>query len=201
MMAEEEAYLELEMVVSAVQEIQGDPKKLSKVHSCANWLLWKAAMEKEIATLKCVDTWTTVSRPTGRNIVGSKWVYRIKEKSDGSIDKYKARLVVHGFTQVYREDYYNTFSPVAKLSSFWTILALTAHFNWEINSFDFNSAYLNSELDADEEIYMQEPPSYEGQGVDAMKHLRKSLYGLKQAGWKWYDALVCVLADLGFQAT
>jgi hypothetical protein len=74
-------------------------------------------------------------------------------------------------------------------------------FNWEIDSFDFNGAYLNGKLDADEEIYMQEPPGYEGQGVDSVKCLRKSLYGLKQAGCKWYDALVCALADLGFQVT
>jgi hypothetical protein len=80
-------------------------------------------------------------------------------------------------------------------------LALAACFNWEIDSFDFNGAYLNGKLDADEEIYMQEPPSYEGQGVDSVKHLRKSLYGLKQAGQKWYDALVHALADLGFQVT
>jgi hypothetical protein len=103
--------------------------------------------------------------------------------------------------QIYGQDYYDTFSLVAKLSSFYTILALAACFNWEINSFNFNGAYLNGKLDTDEEIYMQEPPSYEGQGVDVVKHLRKSLYRLKQAGWKWYNALVCVLTDLGFQVT
>jgi hypothetical protein len=80
-------------------------------------------------------------------------------------------------------------------------LGLAACFNWEIDSFNFNGAYLNSELDADEEIYMQEPPGYEGQGVDSVKHLRKLLYGLKQAGRKWYDTLVRALTDLGFQVT
>jgi hypothetical protein len=117
-MAEEEAYSELEMVASAIQEVQGDPKTLSEARSHADWLLWKAAMENEIATLERTGTWTTVPRPTGRNIVGSKWVYRIKCKLDSSVDKYKARLVACSFTQVYGEDYYNTFSPVAKLSSF-----------------------------------------------------------------------------------
>jgi hypothetical protein len=118
MMAEEEAYLELDMVISVIQEVQGDPKTLSKACSHADWPLWKAAMEKEIAMLKCTGTWTTVPRPIGRNIVGSKWVYQIKRKLDSSIDKYKARFIAHGFTQVYREDYYNTFLLVAKLSSF-----------------------------------------------------------------------------------
>ena len=111
-MAEELAYQEPKMVTSAVQEVQGDPKTLSEACSRTDWPLWKAAMEKEIAMLECTGTWTTVPRPSGRNVVGSKWVYRIKHKSDGSVDKYKARLVVCGFTQVYGEDYYDTFSPV-----------------------------------------------------------------------------------------
>jgi hypothetical protein len=78
---------------------------------------------------------------------------------------------------------------------------LAAHFNWEIESFDFTGAYLNSELDADEEIYMQPPPRYKGQGPDKVKRLRKLLYRLKQAGCKWYNALSRALANLGFHTT
>jgi hypothetical protein len=61
---------------------------------------------------------------------------------------------------------------------------LAAYFNWEIESFNFTGAYLNGKLDADKEIYMQPPPGYEGQGPNKVKRLRKSLYGLKQAGHK-----------------
>ena len=110
-------------------------------------------MDREIVTLEHAETWKTVPRPYGRNIVGSKWVFRIKRNADGSIEKYKARLVAHGFTQVFSEDYYDTFSPVAKLSSFQAVLALAARNNWEIESFDFNGAYLNGELEEDKEIY------------------------------------------------
>ena len=78
-------------------------------------------------------------------------------------------------------DYYNTFSPVTKLASFCSILALAAWLDWDIKSFDFNGAYLNGELDEDEEIYMQAPPRYEDQGEHSVKRLKKSLYGLKQA--------------------
>ena len=106
--------------------------------------------------------------------------------------------MAHGFTQVFSEDYYDTFSPVAKLQSFRAILALAVCFDWEIESFNFTSAYLNGKLDAEEEIYMQPPPRYEGQGPDKVKRLRKLLYGLKQAGCKWYDALSHALANLGF---
>jgi Reverse transcriptase (RNA-dependent DNA polymerase) len=158
-------------------------------------------MDCKIATLECTGTWATVPRPPGKNIIGLKWVFRIKHNTDGSVEKYKARLVARGFTQVFSEDYYDTFSPVAKLSSFRTILALAVCHDWDIESFDFNSAYLNGKLGEDEEIYMQLPPRYEGQGEDMVKRLQKSLYGLKQAGRKWYDALTHALIDLGFCVT
>ena len=90
MTAEEQAYTKPKMVASAVQEIQGDPKTLNKARSRANWPLWKAAMEKEIAMLERAGTWSTIPRLPGRNVVGSKWVFQIKCKSDGSINKYKA---------------------------------------------------------------------------------------------------------------
>ena len=84
-----------------------------------------------------------------------------------------------------------------KLTSFRIILAIAVHYNWDIESFNFNGVYLNGELDANEEIYMQAPPGYKS-NVHTVKHLRKSLYGLKQAGRQWYDTLVRTLTNLGF---
>lgn len=84
-----------------------------------------------------------------------------------------------------------------KLSTFCTILMLAMQQNWDIDSFDFNGAYLNSKLGENENIYMQNLPSYNS-GQDTVKHLKKSLYGLKQAGRKWYNMLKCTLADLDF---
>jgi hypothetical protein len=118
-------------------------------------------MDREIATLEAAGMWTEVPRPSDKNVVGSKWVFRIKRKADGTIDRYKARLVARGFTQIYGVDYFTTYSPVAKLTSFRTILAIAAHHNWEIKSFDFIGAYLNGELDANEELYMQALPGYD----------------------------------------
>lgn len=116
------------------------------------------------------------------------------------MDKYKARLVACGFTQIYGVDYFTTFSPVAKLSSFHTIIAITACNNWDIESFDFNRAYLNSELDDNEEIYMYPAPGYESDS-DLVKQLCKLLYRLKQVGHKWYDTLLHALANLGFSVS
>jgi hypothetical protein len=189
-----------DVVAAAVQDTVGDPRSLSEARSRADWPLWKAAMDRELETLESAGTWSTVSRPAGKNVVGSKWVFRLKRKADGSIDKYKARLVAQGFTQVHGVDYFDTYSPVAKLTSFRVILALAARLDWEIESFDFNGAYLNGELGEGEEIFMQPPPGYAG-AAGTVKKLHKSLYGLKQAGRKWYDALCRALADLGFRVS
>ena len=116
------------------------------------------------------------------------------------MDKYKARLIAQGFTQIYRVDYFEMFSPVAKLSSFCPILALAVHFDWDAECFDFNGAYLNGELNDNEEIYMYSPPGYDTDR-NTVKQLCKLLYGLKQAGRKWYETLLRALADLGFSVS
>ncbi|THG92494.1 hypothetical protein EW026_g8421 [Hermanssonia centrifuga] len=91
------------------------------------------------------------------------------------------------------------FAPVAKLSSIRLILAIAARNGWDIQSFDFNSAYLNSTLDDDEVIYLEQPPDFaEKDPKNYVLRLRKALYGLKQGGRKWYEHLCIALADLGF---
>ncbi len=170
-------------IAATLEEVQDDPKTLHEAQSWLDWQRWKEAMEKEMDTLQKAGTWATVPWPCDKNIVGSKWVFHVKRKADGSIDKYKAWLVAKGFMQVYGVDYFDTYSPVAKLSSIRLILALAARHDWEVKSFDFNSAYLNGELSDKEEIFMQEPLGYETkEGGPSVKRLLKSLYGLKQAG-------------------
>jgi hypothetical protein len=121
---------------------------------CEDWPSWKEAMDHEISSLEQARTWTMDLHPTRKNVVGCKWVFRLKRKVDGSIDKYKAHLVARGFTQIYGINYYNTYSLVMHLTSFCLILAIAACNNWEVEAFNFNSAYLNGKLDVDEEIYM-----------------------------------------------
>ena len=190
-----------EVIANAIQETEGDPKTVPQARSRSDWPSWKDAMDSEMASLERALTWTSVPRPPGKNVVGSKWVFRLKHKADGSMDKYKARVVARGFTQIVGVDFYDTYSPVARLESFRVLLALAARFDWEIEAFDFNSAYLNGELGPDEEIYMEEPPGYETSGGGTVLRLRKALYGLKQAGRKWYEALSSALADIGFRVS
>src|ERR1700675_1041395 len=165
-----------------------------------DWPKWQEAIKVELATLKAASTWTVVKRPENTNVVDSKWVFRIKKNSAGEIEKYKARLVARGFTQIHGVDYYETFAPVAKLASVRTILAIAARNNWEVDVFDFHGAYLNGKLEDGEDIYMEQPPEYETADCDAfVLKLKKALYGLKQGGRKWYDTLCRTLAKLGLR--
>jgi hypothetical protein len=81
-------------------------------------------MDRKIKTLEDAGSWTTVPKPPGKNIVGSKWVFCIKRKANGTIEKYKARLVARRFTQRLGIDYFDTFSPMVRLASFRATLAM-----------------------------------------------------------------------------
>jgi hypothetical protein len=107
-------------IAVAIQDTQGDPKSLNETQLCLDWPSWEKAMGSEINMLWCAGTWDTMPHPAGKNIVGCKWVYRIKQKADSTINKYKAQLVACRFTQIYGVNYFNMFLPMAKLVSIHT---------------------------------------------------------------------------------
>ena len=93
--------------------------------------------------------------PRGKKPVGCKWVFIVKYKVDGTVERYKARLVVKGFTQTYDIDYTETFAPVAKLNTIRVLLSLVANLDWPLHQFDIKNAFLNGELE--EEVFMMLP--------------------------------------------
>ena len=99
-----------------------------------------------------------VDLPSRKTAIGYKWVYKIKTRSNGTIDRYKARLVARGFTQEYEIDYEETFAPVARLSSIRTLIVVSMAHKWPLFQMNVKNAFLNGELS--KEVYMKLPPGY-----------------------------------------
>lgn len=158
--------------------------------------MWKQAIENEIIALKANGTWVEEVPPQGTNIVTSKWVFKVKYHSDGSVDKFKARLVARGFSQKYGVDYEDTFAPTVKFDTLRFFLAIVAIENLECHQVDVNNAFTESLLK--ENIYMSPPPGIE-LPPRMMLHILRSLYGLKQAARDWHQRCVQELLKLGFR--
>ena len=135
-----------------------------------------------------------VDLPPGKKAVGSKWVFKLKKLSDGSIDCFKARVVARGFTQKAGIDFTETFAPVLRFSTLRVLLAITAMEDLELDQVNFKSTYLNGEIE--EEVYIELPDGYkEG---DKVGRLNKANYGTRQGGNCWHAKLDQVFHHMGF---
>lgn len=141
-------------------------------------------MDDEYSSLIKNGTWSLCNLPRDRRTISCKWVFRLKHRTNGEIDKYKARLVARGFTQKRGFDYNETYSPTAKLTTFRILLAIANHFGYHVHQMDVRCAFLNGQLD--EEIYMSQPEGF-GDGATRVCKLGRSLYGLKQASRMWNE--------------
>jgi transposase InsO family protein len=160
----------------------GDPLTLKEALSRDNAGRWQAAAQAEYDSLQKAGTYELVPLPPGRTAIGCKWVFKTKP------DKLKARLVAKGYTQRLGVDYEETYAPVVRYSSLRGLLAMAAQHDWEIHHMDVKTAYLNGTLD--EEIYMEQPEGFRAPGKEHMVcRLKKSLYGLKQAGRSWHRTI------------
>lgn len=158
--------------------------------------VWNKAMATEVDTLEINKTWDLCDLPPNKTALGSQWVYKTKFNSDGSVERYKARLVALGNNQVEGEDYTETFAPVVKMTTVRTLLRLVAANQWEMYQMDVHNAFLHGDLD--EEVYMKLPPGFRHSHPDKVCRLRKSLYGLKQAPRCWFKKLSDSLLKFGF---
>ncbi|CAM8880470.1 unnamed protein product [Rhodiola kirilowii] len=115
-------------------------------------------MKTEIAALERNNTWLITDLPHNQSVIDCKWIFRIKLKSDGSIEHYKAHVVAKGFTQVEGIDYSETFAPVAKMISVRCLLTVAAIKQWPIFQLDVVNAFLHGSLD--KEVYMRLPTGF-----------------------------------------
>lgn len=124
-------------------------------------------------------------------------MFRIKRKSDGSIQHYKGELVILGNTQAEGLDYGETFAPVAKMVTILTLLFVASACKWEIHQMDIHNAFLYG--DSKEDVYMRLPPRFSKGKEEKVCHLKKSLYGLKQASCCWFAKLISALKYCEFR--
>ena len=115
-------------------------------------------MKQELDAMHNNNTWSMVKLPTSKQPSGYRWIYKVKYNLDGSVSRYKARLVAQGFTQQAGIDYLETFSLVAKLTTVRVLLSIAALKKWHLLQLDINNAFINGGLF--EEVYMQLPLGY-----------------------------------------
>ncbi|XP_071679982.1 uncharacterized protein [Lolium perenne] len=119
---------------------------------------WCNAMMEELEALKKNKTWELTDLPKGKNTVGCKWIYSVKQNAEGKVERYKARLVARGYSQTYGIDYDETFAPVAKMSTVRILISCAANFGWPLHQLDVKNAFLHGDLQ--EEVYMEMPPGF-----------------------------------------
>ncbi|GJW41995.1 zinc finger, CCHC-type containing protein [Tanacetum coccineum] len=177
--------------------IEEDPRTYDEAMQSRDAAFWKEAIDDEIGSIMENNTWVLSDLPPGCKPLGCKWIFKRKMKVDGTIDKFKARLVIQGFRQKEGIDYFDTYAPVARITTIRLLLALAAIHNLVIHQMDVKTAFLNGDLD--EEVYMKQPEGFVMPGNEhKVCKLVKSLYGLKQAPKQWHQKFDEVVLSSGF---
>ncbi|KAH9656702.1 hypothetical protein KPL70_022787 [Citrus sinensis] len=144
--------------VPLLLNIEKDPKTFSEAMSSRDASFWREAVNDEMDSIMSNQTWVLVDLPPGSQPISSKWVFRRKYNNDGSLQTFKARLVAKGFKQRNGIDYFDTYAPVARLTSIRVLFAIASLNNLYVHQMDVKTAFLNGDLD--EEIYMEQPEGF-----------------------------------------
>ncbi|KAE8219765.1 hypothetical protein CF319_g6604 [Tilletia indica] len=187
-------------VLEPEEAAYGDPRTVREAMERPDREHWLEAMHKEVKSHITRGTWRVVKSFGKANLISSKWVLRLKKNADGSIQKYKARLVARGFTQVEGVDFDETFAPTSRLQNMRLLCALAVSLGMDIHQIDYETAYLNAKLK--NEIFMLPPDGMDLLGYDLLPddalELMLALYGLKQSGHEWHRVLKEALNTIGF---
>jgi hypothetical protein len=191
----------IDMSFNAIQELLRDepltvPKHRHEAQKHRHWDDFKKAEIKELEGIAAHGTFKEVICPPDRTPITCRWVYDIKRKKNGEIDRFKARLVVQGFKQREGIDFQKTFSSTTQIRTFRVFVATAIQHDWEITAYDISNAYLNAPMDT--ELYMKWPPGYPSENKDTVIQLIKGLYGTRQSGRLWQQCLYEALRELGF---
>ncbi|CAM8988449.1 unnamed protein product [Rhodiola kirilowii] len=189
---------DIEYQYSYCYHIDDDPRTYDEAMKSQDVSFWKEAINDEMDSIIGNNTWILSDFPPGCKPLGCKWIFKKKMKVDGSVDKFKARLVIQGFREKEGIDFFDTYAPVARISNIRLLIALAAIKNLVVNQIDVKTAFLNGDLD--EEIYMKQPEGFIMPGNEnKVCKLIKSLYGMKQAPKQWHQKFDKVILSSGFK--
>ena len=177
--------------------MEDDPKTYDEAMNSIDASFWREVVSSEMDSVWNNKTWYLTDLPHGRKTIGCKWIFRKKLRIYGTIEKFKVRLVAKGFKQKEGVDFFDTYSPITRITTIRMLIALASIFKLELHQMDVKTTFLNSELN--EEIYMD---LLEGFVVPEQENkvcrLVKSLYGLKQAPKQQHKKFDKVIKSNGF---
>jgi hypothetical protein len=154
-----------------------EPKNFNETSKDDHWV---KAMNDELDQIEKNNTWEMVQRHEGKNIIGSKCIFKNKLNEQGQVIRNKARLVYKGYAQIEGLDFGETFLPIARLEAIRMFLVYACHKRFKVYQMDVKSAFRNGDLS--EEVYMEQPEGFKlSDNPDLVCKLKKALYGLKQA--------------------
>lgn len=189
-----EADIALACLARAVQE-DLEPTNFADAMKSRDSDKWLCAMKDELDAFRENETWDLVPLPPGERAIDNRWVLRVKYKPDGSVNRYRARLVVRGVFQRPGLDYDETFSPVARYDSIRAFIATAAEESLVLGQFDVRTAFLYGKIDT--VIYMRQPQGFDD-GSGFVCRLKKAAYGLKQSPRCWNNELNSFMEKNGF---
>ncbi|GJW42450.1 zinc finger, CCHC-type containing protein [Tanacetum coccineum] len=145
-------------VPNEILEPRKDPRTYNEAIQSHDAAFWKEEIDDEIGSIMKNDTWVLSDLPPGCKPLGCKWIFKRKMKVDGTINKFKARLVIQGFIQKEGINYFDTYAAVARITTIRLLLALEAIHNLVIHQMDVKTTFLNGDLD--EEVYIKQPEGF-----------------------------------------
>ena len=184
-------------IATAILEPQIYHEAITAPH--ARW--WKLAIPKQLHDLIAVGTWVLVDLPLSRKPITYKWVFKVKYNPDGTVDKFKARLVARGFSQIANIDFHETFTPTMRFESLRMLFAFCVKHGISIEQIDVDNAYLDRLLK--EMIYIWQPQGFPETNASRGKVLQlvKGLYGLKQSARLWNQQFATAIRAMGLRPT
>ncbi|KAI7944156.1 hypothetical protein MJO28_011684 [Puccinia striiformis f. sp. tritici] len=175
------------------------PKNIKQALAGPDAEEWRGAAKYEMKKFEELDVWVAVSPTAGIKALGGRWVFSIKRKVDGTIDKFRARYVAKGFNQRLGIDCNETYAPTASLNTLRLMISMSKVFNLPTATFDVSSAYLYSPIE--EDVYVQAPVEIFPELKGKVMKLKKALYGTKQAARCWWKFFKKTVESLGFEAS